>query len=272
MQCCTIYKDMRCSSEKTAHHPSGDTILRHVYCSRSPLHVNKQCAFFAERPNVLRDVVESTQRTAGYREMVLKSGRSLARSNPGKCGNTAKRRVMRLWSVQDAVGEIRKGWLRRMRQRQPALVAPSLPRLLLLLRLQDRAWRRSVNLLAFCSSKLSASPIRTYLLVVDLARKCDPDRRRNHLLQQARDLALVVDLRPERGLAEIVLGSNCDVAFLLWACHWSSWSNAGKCEVAIDTRLHLISQPAPVRGFQHTAVWDDLSASHPIGCPVSRRI
>lgn len=133
------------------HHPSGDTILRHVYCSRSPLHVNKQCAFFAERPNVLsrcRGVYSTDRRIScdGTEK------RALARSNPGKCGNTAKRRVMRLWSIQDAVREIRRGWLRRTRQRQPAPVAPSRPRLLLLLRLQDRAWRRSANVLAFCSS------------------------------------------------------------------------------------------------------------------------
>jgi hypothetical protein len=50
---------------------------RHVYRSRSPLHVNKQYAF-SHASKRARDVVESTQRAAGYHEMVLKSGRSLA--------------------------------------------------------------------------------------------------------------------------------------------------------------------------------------------------
>jgi hypothetical protein len=103
---------------------------------------------------------------------------------------------MRLWSVRDAITELRRGWRLLTWRHRTALVAPLLPRRLLLLRRQDQAWRRSEELVSYCMNMEDV--VKTYLLVVDLTREGDPNRWCDHLLQQTRNLALVVDLRPER--------------------------------------------------------------------------
>jgi hypothetical protein len=101
--------------------------------------------------------------------------------------------------------------------------------------------------------------------VVDLTREGDADRGCDHLLQQAADDALVVDLRPERGGAEVVLGANGDLALLLGAGHGATGTNASEGKVAVNAGLDLLGQSAPVRCLKDAAVGDDLSAGHPVG-------
>jgi hypothetical protein len=111
-----------------------------------------------------------------------------------------------------------------------------------------------------------------HLLVIDLARKCDTNGRRDHLLHQTRHFALVVDLSPERRLSEVVLGTNANIALLLRPTHGTIGSDSSKSEVAVDSRLDFVGQPAPVRSLQHTTIRNDLPASHPVGSLVSRRV
>lgn len=105
--------------------------------------------------------------------------------------------------------------------------------------------------------------------MVDLAREGDADGLCDHLLQQARHLALVVDLRPERRRTEVILGTERDLTLLLRAAHWPTGTHACKGEVAVDTGLDPLGQLPPVRSLEDTPIRDDLTARHPIGCLVS---
>lgn len=108
--------------------------------------------------------------------------------------------------------------------------------------------------------------------MVNLAREGDADRGCNHLLQQTANCALVVDLRPEGSCAEVVLGTNGDLALLLGASHGAAGANSSEGKVTVDTGLDLLGQPAPVGSLEHAAVGDDLTASHPVGGLVARSV